>query len=225
MAGLVSKLVAVDPHPLGHLADLLRALAPHALRAEAQLGEDRVVGVDGGRGQVRGCRSRCRRSSRPRRPLLATPGTGNSLRVRSRSVCPGRSRSGSAVTRVKGLNDEPGWRWPLVARLKGSFSKSLPPTIALTPPVLLSITTTEAVGLDAGEGVVGGRLGGLLHVEVERRAHVEAAAEGAAGAVLVDELLAQPRGEVGGERSPPRASRCRTRRAAPGARPPRTPRR
>ena len=47
---------------------------------------------------------------------------------------------------VKGLKDEPGWRWPLVARLKGSFSKSLPPTIALTPPVSLSITTTDAVG-------------------------------------------------------------------------------
>jgi hypothetical protein len=52
----------------------------------------------------------------------------------------------NAVISVKGLNEEPGWRWPLVARLKGSFWKSLPPTIALTPPVLLSMTTTEAVG-------------------------------------------------------------------------------
>ena len=54
--------------------------------------------------------------------------------------------------------------------------------------------------LDAGQRVEGGALGGFLHVEVERRAHVEPAAERAAGAVLVDELLAQPLGEVRRER-------------------------
>ena len=51
-----------------------------------------------------------------------------------------------AVASVNGLNEEPGWRCPLVARLNGWFLKSLPPTIALTSPVALSITTTEAVG-------------------------------------------------------------------------------
>ena len=52
----------------------------------------------------------------------------------------------SAVARMNGLIDEPGWRWPLVARLNGFSSKFGPPTIALTPAFSLSITTTEAVG-------------------------------------------------------------------------------
>ena len=45
-----------------------------------------------------------------------------------------------------GLIEEPGWRWPIVARLNGFSSKSGPATIALTPALRLSITTTEAVG-------------------------------------------------------------------------------
>src|SRR2546423_4205726 len=52
----------------------------------------------------------------------------------------------SAVARANGLNDEPGCRWPLVARLNGLRSKLVPPTIALTSPVLLSITTIDAPG-------------------------------------------------------------------------------
>ena len=52
----------------------------------------------------------------------------------------------SAATRVNGLNAEPGWRWPCVARLNGRFSKSEPPTIARTPPVSLSIATSAALG-------------------------------------------------------------------------------
>ena len=51
-----------------------------------------------------------------------------------------------AVARMKGLIADPGWRWPLVARLKGRRMKSFPPTIARTSPVWLSITTAEAVG-------------------------------------------------------------------------------
>ena len=61
-------------------------------------------------------------------------------------MLPGPKPFSKAVIRVNGLNDDPGWRWPFVARLNGSSWKSLPPTIALTPPVLLSITTTDAVG-------------------------------------------------------------------------------
>ena len=56
--------------------------------------------------------------------------------------------SSSAVISVNGLIEEPGWRCPWVARLKGLVSKLGPPTIALTPAFLLSRTTTEAV---AGE--------------------------------------------------------------------------
>ena len=41
---------------------------------------------------------------------------------------------------------------------------------------------------------------GVLEVEVERGGDVQAAAERLAGAVLVDQLLAQPGGEVGGLR-------------------------
>ena len=58
----------------------------------------------------------------------------------------------SATASVNGLNAEPGWRWPSVARLNGYWAKSSlpltigPPTIARTSPVLLSIATSEAVG-------------------------------------------------------------------------------
>jgi hypothetical protein len=47
---------------------------------------------------------------------------------------------------MNGLIDEPGWRWPLVARLNGLFLKSVPPTIAFTSPVLLSTATSDALG-------------------------------------------------------------------------------
>ena len=36
-----------------------------------------------------------------------------------------------AATRVKALNDEPGWRMPWVARFTWFLEKSLPPTMAL----------------------------------------------------------------------------------------------
>ncbi len=52
----------------------------------------------------------------------------------------------SAASSVNGFHEEPGWRWPLVARLKGADSKSGPPTIARTAPVWLSRTTIEVVG-------------------------------------------------------------------------------
>ena len=52
-------------------------------------------------------------------------------------------------------------------------------------------------GLDPADVVVDGLLGLALEVEVERRLDVQSAAERLAGAVVVDDLLAQPRGEVG----------------------------
>ncbi len=58
----------------------------------------------------------------------------------------GLTPSCSARSRMKGLNADPGWRWPLVARLNGRRLKSVPPTIALTSPVLFSMATSEAVG-------------------------------------------------------------------------------
>ena len=54
--------------------------------------------------------------------------------------------SRSAAIRVNGLKAEPGWRWPFVARLNGRSSKSEPPTIAFTSPVLFSMATSEALG-------------------------------------------------------------------------------
>ena len=53
---------------------------------------------------------------------------------------------------------------------------------------------------DAGEGALRDVLCGVLHVEVQRAVDLVATAEGAPGAVEVDDLLAQPGGEVGGER-------------------------
>ena len=52
----------------------------------------------------------------------------------------------SAAARMNGFIAEPGWRWPFVARLNGLCSKSVPPTIAFTSPVLFSIATSEALG-------------------------------------------------------------------------------
>jgi hypothetical protein len=46
--------------------------------------------------------------------------------------------------------------------------------------------------------LIHGVLGRLLEAEVQCRPDLEAAEEGLAGAVLVDQLLAQPGGEVGG---------------------------
>ena len=110
---------------------------------------------------------------------------------------PGEMPFSSAATRVNGLKAEPGWRCPCVARLNGRFSKSAPPTIARTPPVLLSIATSAALGPTPPSRPAIGLLGGLLEVEVERGADLEAAAEGVAGAVAVDELVLHPGGEVG----------------------------
>ena len=73
------------------------------------------------------------------------PGTGNSFGCDAQ-VLFGSTPSASARTRMNGLIAEPGWRWPLVARLNGRALKSVPPTIALTSPVLLSIATSEALG-------------------------------------------------------------------------------
>ena len=51
-----------------------------------------------------------------------------------------------AVASTNGLNAEPGWRWPCVARLNGCDAKFSPPTIARTSPVALSIATSDACG-------------------------------------------------------------------------------
>ena len=72
-------------------------------------------------------------------------GTGNSF-GRDSKVCSVLTPSRSAAISVNGLNAEPGWRWPLVARLNGRSSKSSPPTIAFTSPVLFSIATSDALG-------------------------------------------------------------------------------
>ena len=54
----------------------------------------------------------------------------------------------SARASTNGLNAEPGWRWPWVARLNGwdAYRLSSPPTMARTMPSLLEIATREACG-------------------------------------------------------------------------------
>ncbi len=69
---------------------------------------------------------------------------------------------------MNGLIDEPGWRWPLVARLNGRALKSVPPTIACTSPVLLSIATSEALGPMPARRPADRLLGGRLQLRVER---------------------------------------------------------
>ena len=99
------------------------------------------------------------------------------LLLRGEGGVRGSRRLSSASISVNGLNAEPGWRWPFVARLKGRFSKSVPPTIALTSPVLFSIATSEALGPDAVQPAVDRLLGRRLQLGVERGLDLQAAAE------------------------------------------------
>ena len=84
------------------------------------------------------------------------------------------------------MNAEPGWRWPLVARLNGRASKSVPPTIALTSPVLFSMATSDALGPDAGQPAGDRLLGRRLQLGIERRLDLQAAAEDERRPVAVD---------------------------------------
>ena len=59
--------------------------------------------------------------------------------------------SRSAAARTNGLNAEPGWRSPCVARLNWLARKLRPPIIATTWPVWTSIATSAALGpIDGG---------------------------------------------------------------------------
>ena len=82
---------------------------------------------------------------------------------------------------MNGLKAEPGWRWPLVARLKGRASKSVPPTMALTSPVLFSIATSDALGpMPARRPAIALSAAGL-QLGVDGRLHLQPAAEDTPG--------------------------------------------
>jgi hypothetical protein len=110
----------------------------------------------------------------------------------------GEIPSSSAVIRVKGLIEEPGWRWPWVARLKGLVSKSGPPTIALIAGVVVVDHDHRGGRRRVAEVGADRFFGGFLQAQVERRLDFQAAEEGLRGAVAFDQLLAQVGGEVGG---------------------------
>ena len=81
-------------------------------------------------------------------------GHGEDLLLRGEGRLGAHAVLRARAIRMKGLNAEPGWRWPLVARLNGLSSKSVPPTIALTSPVLFSIATSDGARADAAEASV-----------------------------------------------------------------------
>ena len=83
-------------------------------------------------------RSRSRRSCDTSNvPFWPCPFTNGSVFGCEAQTLFGSTPSSSARARMNGLKAEPGWRWPLVARLKGRALKSEPPTIARTSPVLV----------------------------------------------------------------------------------------
>ena len=110
----------------------------------------------------------------------------------------GSMPSSSARARMNGLKDEPGWRWPFVARLKGRALKSEPPTIARTSPVLVLDRHERGVRADAGEPADDraarrrpGAPGRSSCGPSGRRANT------LPGAVAVEQVLGHPAREVG----------------------------
>ena len=109
----------------------------------------------------------------------------------------GLTRPAARATRMNGLNAEPGWRWPLVARLNGFCSKSVPPTIAFTSPVLFSIATSDALGPTPASrpliacSAAAWSSGSSVVVTLSPPLNT------ARGLVAVHELLGQPAREVG----------------------------
>ena len=182
-----------------------------AVLRSAELGVDRVVGV-ASRRRGWSCRGTRRRSCGRRSTRASAAEPGRSSRWTRRLVF-GEIPCSSAVARVNGLIEEPGWRWPWVARLKGCVSKSVPPTIALTPPVGLSSTTTEAVGATPESvRLTRSSSAAFCRSQVERRCGLcSPPPKASTGAVAVDQLLAQPGGEVGGLGVDASAARCRRR--------------
>ena len=103
----------------------------------------------------------------------------------------------NALARTIGLNDDPGWRSACVARLNWLRLKFVPPNIALTLPVRGSIATSAAAGpFESVEDLLDRLARLFLEVEVDRRRHLEPAAEHAVGAVGRDKLVGHVVDEV-----------------------------
>ena len=108
----------------------------------------------------------------------------------------------SASASTNGLNAEPGWRWPWVARLNGCAGV----VVAADHRAHLAglVVDRDERGARAASGsasqCVTALLGGLLELEVERRAHLSPPSKARraplAAAELVDDLLAYPGREV-----------------------------
>ena len=113
-------------------------------------------------------------------------------------VC-GEIPSWSAAASTNGLNDEPGCRSPWTARLNWLSRKLRPPYMASTRPSRGSIATSAADGMPFSPSTsCNGAAREVLEVEVDRRRHLEPAAEHLGRPVRVDELLLHVLDEVGG---------------------------
>ena len=108
---------------------------------------------------------------------------------------------------MNGLIDEPGWRWPWVARLNGRV-RVVAPADHRAHLAGLVVDRDDGRGRArwVGQVLVDRVLGRVLEVEVERRVDLQPALERLAGAELVDELLADPGREVRRLRSAPWAA-------------------
>ena len=123
---------------------------------------------------------------------------------------------------MNGLIAEPGWRWPLVARLNGLLLEVVAAHHRLHLAGLVLDRHERGARARAAEPPGDRLLGRRLELGVERGRDLQPAAEHRAGAVAVHELLGHPAREVGLRRVGLRRRRCRAaagmrRRAAPSS--------
>src|SRR6266487_1370442 len=100
----------------------------------------------------------------------------------------------SAVASTNGLNEEPGCRSPCTARLNWLCRKLSPPYMARISPVRGQRRRRSVRFL---QHALNRAPRELLQAQVDRRLHVEAAAEHASCPVLLDQLLLHVVDEVG----------------------------
>ncbi len=119
-----------------------------------------------------------------------------SLEVHTES---GEMPSSSAAARSNALNDEPGWRWPCGGEVERAFVVVAPADhrAHLAGRVFDRDQRRGRAGR-VGEVVVDRLFGRALEFQIERRGDLQAAVEGARGAVAFDHLLLHPAGEVAG---------------------------
>ena len=118
---------------------------------------------------------------------------------------------------MNGLIEDPARRWPRVARLEGLGVRSSGRRHRLDPGVVVVEDDHRCGRRRVAQVAVDRFFRRALQAHVERRLDLQPAEERFRGAVAVDKLLPQPRGEVGRLRVEAWGARCRRGREGPGS--------